>query len=113
MTDPNAHASPESGAGVLELLRLFRDDHAAADRYAAACLEKAEAAEPVLKAFEYLPVDVSRRPGPLSGVPVAIKDLAAHQLGGELLLRGCRTGIQGRHSPAEIACTHLTAGHGI
>src|ERR1700722_20001427 len=77
MTDPNAHASPESGAGVLELLRLFRDDHAAADRYAAACLEKAKAAEPVLKAFEYLPVDVSRRPGPLSGVPVAIKDIIA------------------------------------
>jgi Asp-tRNA(Asn)/Glu-tRNA(Gln) amidotransferase A subunit family amidase len=77
MTDPNAHASPESGAGVLELLRLFRDDHAAADRYAAACLEKAKAAQPVLKAFEYLPVDVSRRPGPLSGIPVAIKDIIA------------------------------------
>jgi Asp-tRNA(Asn)/Glu-tRNA(Gln) amidotransferase A subunit family amidase len=77
MTDPNPQPTPESGAGVLELLRLFRDDQAAADRYAAACLEKAKAAEPVLNAFEYLPVDVSRRPGPLSGIPVAIKDIIA------------------------------------
>src|ERR1700722_7023948 len=77
MTDPNIHATPESGAGVLELLRLFKDDQAAADRYARACLERAKAAQPVLKAFEYLPVDVSRRPGPLSGIPVAIKDIIA------------------------------------
>src|ERR1700745_2710392 len=77
MNDPNARATPESGAGVLELLRLFKDDQAAADRYAAACLEKAKAAQPVLKAFEFLPVDVSRRPGPLSGIPVAIKDIIA------------------------------------
>ena len=42
-----------------------------------ACLERAKAAQPVLKAFEYLPVDVSRRPGPLSGIPVAIKDIIA------------------------------------
>src|ERR1700722_3471209 len=77
MTDPNIHATPESGAGVLELLRHFKDDQAAADRYAAACLEKAKAAEPVLKAFEYLPRDVAQRPGPLSGIPVAIKDIIA------------------------------------
>src|SRR6202166_4415654 len=77
MTDPTKHSAPESGAGVLELLRHFKDDQAAADHYAAACLEKAKAAEPVLKAFEYLPVDVSRRPGPLSGIPVAIKDIIA------------------------------------
>ena len=31
----------------------------------------------MLKAFEYLPVDVSRRSGPLSGIPVAIKDIIA------------------------------------
>jgi Asp-tRNA(Asn)/Glu-tRNA(Gln) amidotransferase A subunit family amidase len=31
----------------------------------------------VLKAFEYLPLDVTRRPGPLSGIPVAIKDIIA------------------------------------
>src|ERR1700692_334257 len=77
MTDPTKHSAPESGAGVLELLRHFKDDQAAADHYAAACLEKAKAAEPVLKAFEYLPVDASRRPRPLSGIPVAIKDIIA------------------------------------
>ena len=76
MTDPT-HSAPLSGAGVIELLRLFRDDQAAADRYAAACLEKAKVVEPVLKAFEYLPVDTARRPGPLSGIPVAIKDIIA------------------------------------
>ncbi|MGO8908200.1 MAG: amidase [Bradyrhizobium sp.] len=77
MTDSIARSAPESGAGVLELLRRFRDDQSLADHYAAACLEKAKAAEPVLKAFEYLPVDVTRRPGPLSGIPVAIKDIIA------------------------------------
>jgi Asp-tRNA(Asn)/Glu-tRNA(Gln) amidotransferase A subunit family amidase len=76
MTDPAAH-STQSAAGVLELLRLFKQNPAAADRYAAACLEKAKAAEPVLKAFEYLPQDVARRPGPLSGIAVAIKDIIA------------------------------------
>src|SRR6202051_1564037 len=77
MTDPTKHSAPESGAGVLELLRHFKDDQAAADRYAAACLEKAKAAEPVLRAFEVLPTDTTRRPGPLSGIPVAIKDIIA------------------------------------
>jgi Asp-tRNA(Asn)/Glu-tRNA(Gln) amidotransferase A subunit family amidase len=77
MTDSTARSASPSGAGVLELLRLFKDDQTAADRYAAACLEKAKAAEPVLRAFEYLPVDVARRPGPLSGIPVAIKDIIA------------------------------------
>ena len=72
----NDNAAP-STAGVLELLRRFRDDPALADRYAATCLEAARAAEPVLKAFEYLPLDVTRRPGPLSGIPVAIKDIIA------------------------------------
>jgi amidase len=70
MTEP-------TGAGVLELLRLFKKDQTAGDRYAAACLEKAEAVEPVLKAFEVLPVNTSRQPGPLSGIPVAIKDIIA------------------------------------
>jgi Asp-tRNA(Asn)/Glu-tRNA(Gln) amidotransferase A subunit family amidase len=77
MTDPTARSAPASGAGVLELLRLFKDDQAAADRYAAACLEKAKAREPALKAFEYLPQNTARRPGPLSGIPVAIKDIFA------------------------------------
>jgi Asp-tRNA(Asn)/Glu-tRNA(Gln) amidotransferase A subunit family amidase len=77
MTDPTARSASQPGAGVLELLRLFKDDQAAADRYAATCLAKAKAAEPVLSAFEYLPVDVARRPGPLSGIPVAIKDIIA------------------------------------
>ncbi|MEH2472221.1 Asp-tRNA(Asn)/Glu-tRNA(Gln) amidotransferase A subunit family amidase [Nitrobacteraceae bacterium AZCC 2161] len=76
MTDPTAHATA-SGAGVLELLRLFKGNADAADRYAAAQLERAKAIEPVLKAFEVLPVDTSRKPGPLSGIPVGIKDIIA------------------------------------
>jgi amidase len=74
MTDPTTRAALP---GVLELLRLFKSDQTAADRYAAACLERTKAVEPKLKAFEYLPVDISRRPGPLSGIPVAIKDIIA------------------------------------
>jgi len=77
MNEANASSAAARGAGVLELLRLFRNDDAAADRYAAVCLEKTKAAEPVLKAFEYPPRDTSRRPGPLSGIPVAIKDIIA------------------------------------
>ena len=77
MTDPNSHPAGTSRAGVLELLRLFRGDDAAADRYAAGCREKAAAVEPVLRAFEYLPADVARRPGPLSGIPVGVKDIIA------------------------------------
>jgi Asp-tRNA(Asn)/Glu-tRNA(Gln) amidotransferase A subunit family amidase len=77
MTDPIARSAPPSGAGVLELLRLFKDHEAAADRYAAARLAQAKAVEPQLKAFEYLPQNTARRPGPLSGIPVAIKDIIA------------------------------------
>jgi Asp-tRNA(Asn)/Glu-tRNA(Gln) amidotransferase A subunit family amidase len=77
MTDPIARSAPPSGAGVLELLRRFKDDQALADRYAASCLEQAKALQPRLKAFEYLPRDIARRPGPLSGIPVAIKDIIA------------------------------------
>src|SRR5580704_12992334 len=77
MTDPTARSALNPGAGVLELLRLFKDDQAAADRYATARLEQAKAIEPRLKAFEYLPQDTARRPGPLSGIPVAIKDIIA------------------------------------
>jgi Asp-tRNA(Asn)/Glu-tRNA(Gln) amidotransferase A subunit family amidase len=75
MNDPTSRS--RSGAGVLELLGRFKDDSALADTYAASCLEKAKAAEPILKAFEYLPRDLTRRPGPLSGIPVAIKDIIA------------------------------------
>jgi Asp-tRNA(Asn)/Glu-tRNA(Gln) amidotransferase A subunit family amidase len=77
MTDATTLPAPKAGAGVLDLLRLFRTDQAAADRYAAICLEKTRAVEHRLKAFEYLPTDTSRRPGPLSGIPVAIKDIIA------------------------------------
>jgi Asp-tRNA(Asn)/Glu-tRNA(Gln) amidotransferase A subunit family amidase len=77
MTDTTALPTPKAGPGVLELLRLFRQDEAAADRYAAVCLETTKAVEPQLKAFEYLPIDTTRRPGPLSGIPVAIKDIIA------------------------------------
>ena len=76
MTDAKASLASER-SGVLELLRLFKDNAAAADHYATACLNRAKAAEPVLKAFEYLPRDITRRPGPLSGIPVAIKDIIA------------------------------------
>jgi Asp-tRNA(Asn)/Glu-tRNA(Gln) amidotransferase A subunit family amidase len=77
MNDPTVRATLESGTGVLELLRRFKGNEPFADRYAASCLERAKTAEPVLRAFEYLPVDVSRRSGPLSGIPVAIKDIIA------------------------------------
>ena len=70
MNDPRL----PSTAGVLELLRRFDQDTAFADRYAAACLEAANAAEPVLKAFEYLPLDVRRRIG------VVIQEQAADLL---------------------------------
>jgi Asp-tRNA(Asn)/Glu-tRNA(Gln) amidotransferase A subunit family amidase len=77
MTEPIPHADIRFGAGVLELLRRFKNDESAADRYAADMLGKAKAVEPRLRAFEYLPTSVSRRPGPLSGIPVAIKDIIA------------------------------------
>jgi Asp-tRNA(Asn)/Glu-tRNA(Gln) amidotransferase A subunit family amidase len=77
MTDPIAHSAIPSGAGVVQLLRLFASDQAAADGYAAACLERAKAVDPKLRAFEVLPADTARRPGPLSGIPVGIKDIIA------------------------------------
>ena len=52
MSDANARSAGKSGAGVLELLRLFKGNDAAADQYATSCREKALAVEPVLKAFE-------------------------------------------------------------
>jgi amidase len=64
-------------AGVLELLRAFAVDESAADNYAADRLAFATSVEPVLKAFEVLPADTTRKPGPLSGIPVAIKDIIA------------------------------------
>lgn len=69
--------NPVDTAGVLELLRAFRTDDHAADSYASAQLEKAKAIEPTLKAFEVLPTDTARYPGPLSGIPVGIKDIIA------------------------------------
>jgi Asp-tRNA(Asn)/Glu-tRNA(Gln) amidotransferase A subunit family amidase len=77
MTDPAVRSALQSGAGLLELLRLFRGDPTAADHYAAACLERARAIEPTLRAFEVLPSDTTRRPGPWSGIPVGIKDIIA------------------------------------
>jgi Asp-tRNA(Asn)/Glu-tRNA(Gln) amidotransferase A subunit family amidase len=77
MTDPTARSALQPGAGLLELLRLFRGNQAAADHYAAECLEQAKAIEPTLRAFEVLSSDTARRPGPWSGIPVAIKDIIA------------------------------------
>jgi len=77
MTDMAVPPTPKAGAGVLDLLRLFRNDSAAADGYAASCLEKTKTIEPALRAFEVLPTDTKRRPGPLSGIPIAIKDIFA------------------------------------
>jgi Asp-tRNA(Asn)/Glu-tRNA(Gln) amidotransferase A subunit family amidase len=77
MTDPTARSTLESGAGVLELLRLFQRNQDLADQYAATCLVVTKAVEPQLRAFEYLPQNTARRPGPLSGIPVAIKDIIA------------------------------------
>jgi Asp-tRNA(Asn)/Glu-tRNA(Gln) amidotransferase A subunit family amidase len=77
MSNPTSRIAAQAGAGVCDLLRQFRTDDGAADRYAAQCLEKTNAVEPRLKAFEYLPTDVKRKPGPLSGIPVAIKDIIA------------------------------------
>jgi amidase len=77
MSGAIAHPASGSEAGILELLRRFRDNPATADKYAAARLRKAGGAEPTLRAFEYLPADTTRQPGPLSGIPVAIKDIIA------------------------------------
>jgi Asp-tRNA(Asn)/Glu-tRNA(Gln) amidotransferase A subunit family amidase len=77
MADPKPRCAGHSGAGVLELLRLFKGNEAAADQYATTCREKAKTVEPVLRAFEYLAVDIARRSGPLSGIPVGIKDIIA------------------------------------
>lgn len=66
-----------SAPGILDLLRLFKTDASAADHYASERLAQAKAIEPVLRAFEVLPTDTARKPGPLSGVPVAIKDIIA------------------------------------
>ena len=77
MTDPVTRPAPKAGAGVCDLLRQFKTDEGLADRYATQCLEKTKAVEPRLKAFEYLPTDVKRRPGVLSGIPVGIKDIIA------------------------------------
>ncbi|HEY0235471.1 MAG TPA: amidase, partial [Afipia sp.] len=60
--------------GVLDLLRQFKINSAAAYHYASGRLAQAKAMEPVLRAFEVLPTDTARKPGPLSGIPVAIKD---------------------------------------
>src|SRR6266576_3619700 len=46
MSDANARSDGNSGAGVLELLRLFRGDSAAADQYAITQLRKTRAVEP-------------------------------------------------------------------
>jgi amidase len=77
MADSSLLPSPAAGAGVLDLLRQFRNDPAAAAAYGETCLARTRAAEPRLKAFEYLPTDVTPKSGPLGGIPVGIKDIIA------------------------------------
>src|SRR5258705_4694068 len=57
MSDANARTAGNSGAGVLELLRLFRGDAAAADQYATSCREDVLALEAMLQGFEYPALD--------------------------------------------------------
>ncbi|BAM86347.1 amidase [Bradyrhizobium oligotrophicum S58] len=77
MSDQSDLPTPKAGAGVLELLRRFAADPAAAATYGEDCLKQTLAIEPRLKAFEYLPRDVTAKTGPLGGIPVAIKDIIA------------------------------------
>ncbi|MGJ5177885.1 amidase [Bradyrhizobium oligotrophicum] len=77
MPDHLVLPTPKAGAGVLDLLRRFTADSSAAASYGADCLTKTRAIEPRLKAFEYLPRDVTAKTGPLGGIPVAIKDIIA------------------------------------
>ncbi|CCD90572.1 putative amidase (amiD) [Bradyrhizobium sp. ORS 375] len=77
MSRPSELQTPKAGAGVLELLRQFAADPAAASAYGEDCLKRTQRIEPQLKAFEYLPRDVTAKTGPLGGIPVAIKDIIA------------------------------------
>ncbi|CCE00798.1 amidase [Bradyrhizobium sp. STM 3809] len=77
MSQQSKLPTPKAGAGVLELLRQFAADPAAASAYGEDCLKRTQRIEPQLKAFEYLPRDVTAKSGPLGGIPVAIKDIIA------------------------------------
>jgi Asp-tRNA(Asn)/Glu-tRNA(Gln) amidotransferase A subunit family amidase len=77
MATSSALPTPKAGAGVLDLLRRFKSDPAAAAAYGEACLARTKAIEPKLKAFEHLPTDVAPKSGPLGGIPVGIKDIIA------------------------------------
>ncbi|MGJ4952733.1 amidase [Bradyrhizobium sp. HKCCYLS20291] len=77
MSEHSSLPTPKAGAGVVELLRQFEADPAAAASYGEECLKRTRAIEPQLKAFEFLPRDVTAKRGPLGGVPVAIKDIIA------------------------------------
>jgi Asp-tRNA(Asn)/Glu-tRNA(Gln) amidotransferase A subunit family amidase len=67
----------DSCAGVLELLRLFALEPDAAVPYISRQHARAEAAEPVLRAFEYLAKRLEPLSGPLAGVPIGVKDIIA------------------------------------
>ncbi|HEY0218741.1 MAG TPA: amidase [Afipia sp.] len=72
------HAEGIRNAGVLELLETFKNDKSAAETFVADSLANARTIEPALKAFEYLPAEShAAGHGPLSGIPVAVKDIIA------------------------------------
>src|SRR3569832_1623096 len=72
-------------AGALELLRRFKRDSQFAEGSAAACLDRAKAAESTLKAYEYLQRDVGQ---------------ADHQRTAELPRPRAGAGRLGRRTPA-------------
>ena len=77
MTDPTVRSASPSGAGIPRIAPTVQDDQAVADHYAAACLERAKAIEPKLKAFEVLPQIPRGGRVRCRAFPSAIKDIIA------------------------------------
>ncbi len=78
MIDTSKIATQNAAETVLELMRHFSADVKAADRYLGECTKRADRLEPHLKAFEYRPATYPAiGAGPLSGIPVGVKDIIA------------------------------------